>query len=299
MDQRQFIATLNADQRRQLTATSDRRGLVHLAMHAGGVILLAMLIATRVPLWPLLMLPLGVVIIFLFTLLHETVHRTAFRSVWLNDLVARICGFLIVLPSEWFRFFHFAHHRHTQNPDKDPELATPKPETAAQYVAHVSGLPVWFSHLRTLLRNATGRCDDDFVPPTARGKVPAEAQSMLALYFLLAAVSIVLATPALLYVWIVPVLLGQPFLRLYLMAEHGRCPFVANMFENSRTTFTNRLVRRLAWNMPFHAEHHAMPTVPFHRLPELHGLAREHLRQTETGYVRFHGKYLRSLETGE
>ena len=29
--------------------------------------------------------------------------------------------------------------------------------------------------------------------------------------------------------WLVPVLLGQPFLRLYLLAEHGDCPEVVNL----------------------------------------------------------------------
>ncbi|WP_246694633.1 fatty acid desaturase, partial [Mesorhizobium sp. M2D.F.Ca.ET.147.01.1.1] len=69
-----------------------------------------------------------------------------------------------------------------------------------------------------------------------------------------------------------PALLGQPFLRLYLMAEHGRCPLVANMLENTRTTLTNWFVHKLAWNMPYHAEHHAYPGVPFHQLPEFHRL---------------------------
>ena len=99
-----------------------------------------------------------------------------------------------------------------------------------------------------------------------------------------------------LFAWVLPALLGQPFLRLYLLAEHGRCPFVANMFENSRTIFTNRLVRFLAWNMPYHAEHHAYPAVPFHRLPELHALARPHLRVTEAGYAAFHRKYAADLK---
>jgi fatty acid desaturase len=84
-------------------------------------------------------------------------------------------------------------------------------------------------------------------------------------------------------------------LRLYLLAEHGRCPAVTDMFANTRTTFTTRLVRFLAWNMPYHAEHHAMPSVPFHRLPELHALARPHLKQTEDGYTRFAARYAASL----
>jgi fatty acid desaturase len=67
------------------------------------------------------------------------------------------------------------------------------------------------------------------------------------------------------------------------------------MFANSRTTFTARAVRWLAWNMPYHAEHHAMPSVPFHRLPELHALTRSELRCTERGYLRFAARYAAGL----
>jgi fatty acid desaturase len=99
-------------------------------------------------------------------------------------------------------------------------------------------------------------------------------------------------TPILLWVWLVPVLLGQPFLRLYLLAEHGDCPQVANMFENTRTTLTTRAVRFLAWNMPFHVEHHVSPNVPFHHLPTLHGLMRDRLQVTSQGYAAFSRDYL-------
>ena len=87
-------------------------------------------------------------------------------------------------------------------------------------------------------------------------------------------------------------LLGFPFLRLYLLAEHGRCPSVANMFENTRTTMTTRAVRLLAWNMPYHAEHHAWPAVPFHKLPEVHDLAAAHLKRVSPGYGAFLREYL-------
>ena len=48
--------------------------------------------------------------------MHESIHRTAFKNRRLNDWVAAVLGFLIVLPADYFRFFHFAHHRYTQNP---------------------------------------------------------------------------------------------------------------------------------------------------------------------------------------
>ena len=72
----------------------------------------------------------GVVLMFLFAPLHETVHRTAFRSGWLNRAVGDLAGFVLILPPRWFAAFHFAHHRFTQDPARDPELAAPKPTTA-------------------------------------------------------------------------------------------------------------------------------------------------------------------------
>ena len=292
---REFVASLSPQQRKRLTAKSDARGMAALALHLGAIVVLGGLIVAQVPLWPLLMLPQGIAIIFLFTTLHETIHRTAFATPGINDIVARLCGFLILLPAEWFRYFHFAHHRHTQDPERDPELAQPKPETVGRYILHVSGLPVWTSQVATLIRHAIRDTEDDFVPPASRPRITREARWMLIVYALLAAISVALGSGLLLYVWVIPAILGQPFLRLYLLAEHGRCAFVANMFENSRTTFTNLLVRRLAWNMPYHAEHHAFPGVPFHRLPEFHRLTRSHLRETEDGYARFNGRYVRSL----
>jgi fatty acid desaturase len=139
---------------------------------------------------------------------------------------------------------------------------------------------------------------DPFVPRGGRGQVRAEARVMLGGYACLAAGSVMLGSPILLWVWLVPILLGQPFLRAYLLAEHARCPHVANMLENTRTTLTTRAVRFLAWNMPYHAEHHAYPTVPFHQLPALHDIARHHLRQTERGYARFHRKFMRAVSGG-
>ena len=94
--------------------------------------------------------------------------------------------------------------------------------------------------------------------------------------------------------WIVPVLFGQPVLRLYLMAEHTGCPLVPDMLANSRTTLSNAAVRFIAWNMPYHAEHHAYPSVPFHHLPGLHRL----LRGISGTIARGHLEVQRSIVRG-
>lgn len=295
MDHKSVLAALPADTRTALTARRDAPGLWHFASQIGAILLIGGLILVRVPFWPLLMLPQGILLVFLFTLLHETVHDTPFRTQWLNRAAGVLSGALLFLPPGWFRWFHLAHHRHTQIPGKDPELAEAKPETLRAWLIHVSGLPVWISHLRTLIRNAAGRCDDDYVPKTRRADVTREARQILGLYALVLLISLITQSTAPIWTWLVPLLLGQPFLRLYLLAEHGRCAFVSNMLENTRTTFTNRLIRWLAWNMPYHAEHHSFPAVPFHQLPALHAHMSPHLAVTEDGYGRFTAKYVSDL----
>ena len=288
MDHRDFAAQLDAETRTALTARSDAAGLWHLAAH-GGIIAGLMLWVGLSPLWALGLLPLGIALIFLFTLEHEATHKTPFASAALNEWVGRICGLILLLPFEWFRYFHLAHHRWTNLPGQDPELEGGKPATRRAWAWHVSGLPYWAAQIRLLTGLVRGDMAN-YVPPTARLRVRREARLMLGCYGL-AALSL-LWTDALLWFWVVPMLLGQPFLRLYLLAEHGDCPQVANMFANTRTTLTTGLVRLLAWNMPYHVEHHVLPQVPFHHLPALHGLMKGRLQVTADGYAAFSRDYL-------
>ncbi|MEX0924264.1 MAG: fatty acid desaturase family protein [Rhodovibrionaceae bacterium] len=285
-----------------LSEPSDRAGLLHLLGHFCLILATAALIwLSREEIWLLLpaMLLHGVAITFLFAPLHETIHRTAFRSKGLNDAVAWFAGAVLLLPPVYFRYFHFAHHRHTQDPARDPEIATPRPATWRGYLLHVSGLPYWIGYIRILLVHAFGRVSEPFVPKGRRGEIVAEARILLAVYLGIAAASAVLATDAALLYWVIPALLGQPFLRLYLLAEHGRCPLVRDMLANTRTTLTSGLVRFLAWNMPYHTEHHVYPALPFHRLPQAHALLKDKLRVTTPGYLAFHRDFTKGFSRGQ
>ena len=296
MDHRKFIASLSVDQKKILTQKTNSDGIAALVFHFGAIFIFAYLISLKTALTPVLMLFQGIFVIFLFTLLHETVHQSAFASTYINRIAGLISSYLLFLPAQWFKYFHFEHHRHTHIPGKDPELDGPKPQTKTDYLIHVSGIPTWREQIKTIFRNAFSSNQDRFVPTSALVKIRFEARLMLVIYSFLIILSFVFKTGILLYIWIIPIVLGQPFLRLYLMAEHDRCPFVANMFENTRTTFTNALVRKLAWNMPYHVEHHTYPSVPFHKLPKLHQLIQDKLKETEQGYIKFNKKYIAHLQ---
>ena len=292
MDHRTFLSDLPPDARAALTARSDRAGLARLAVHVGTIVALAVPVALVVPGWPLLLLPLGIALAFLFTLQHECTHQTPFATRWLNEVVGHACGLILVQPFLWFRAFHMAHHRFTNIEGKDPELdGGEKPQTAAELALHLSTLGYWRAKAAVLRHNAFGGAAADYVPDRAAPRIRTEARAMLVVYLAVAVLGVTVA-PVVFRVWLLPLLLGFPVLRLYLLAEHGRCPKVADMFDNTRTTFTNALVRTFAWNMPYHAEHHVFPQVPFYRLPALHAFTRPHLRHTSDGYARFAANYL-------
>lgn len=289
---------LDRNQLRTLSRRSDVRGLLQLTLHAG------LLASTGTLVWiardrgwllPAMLLH-GIVLVFLFCAMHEAAHRTAFATRALNDAVAWACGLLLVLPPEYFRLYHFAHHRHTQDPARDPELSLAPVRRVRTYLWRISGLPNWISRLKVTLGHAlTGRVSEDFVPATKRSAVVREARVYWGIYLGLLAVSCLLRrTDALIY-WVVPALLGQPFLRLYLMAEHAGCALSDDVYENTRTTRTHAAVRLLAWQMPYHVEHHAYPSVPFHALHQVHALVSERIRVLSPGYRALHRQLIRGL----
>lgn len=281
----------------ELFQRSDAKGLTRLAAHAG--ILLLTFIALRASLGTLWAVPAivlhGVALIFLFSALHECIHGTAFRTRWINDTVAFACGVLLLLPREYFRAFHLGHHRHTQDPERDPELAYPKPGSLRDYVIELSGFHYWREHIRLMFRHAGGTVDETFIAERARPAIAREARLHLVLYAAAAAISMAASSYALAVYWILPLLLGQPFLRAFLLAEHTGCPFVPDMLVNTRTTLTRQAVRFLTWNMPYHAEHHAWAAIPFHALPKAHAIAKDDVVHKAPGYVSVHGDLVRSF----
>jgi fatty acid desaturase len=292
-----FADRLDAKFLQALNARSDVKGLIRWFGHVLALGALAALISA-LPFGPWLapvLVIYGGLLIFLFAPLHESIHRTAFRARWLNGAAAFMAGAVLLLPPGYFREFHFAHHRHTHDPAQDPELGAAKPAGLGAYLWHVSGLPYWRERIATTLRHAHGRVTEAYIEPRKRPAIAREARLFLLLYLLAAIASAVWGSWAIALYWLVPALLGQPALRLFLLAEHIGCPPVTDMLKNSRTTRSNALVRWFAWNMPYHAEHHAYPGLPFHALPAAHRHLAPAIETQAGGYLALHWRLLGDL----
>jgi fatty acid desaturase len=283
-----------------LCKRSDRAGAVQFVAHLAALAVAFALVRLAIGtwwVWPAMIVQ-GVIQVALFAGLHECVHRTAFRSRRLNDLVAAITGLIAGLPAGYFRRFHFAHHRHTQDPANDPEMSAPKPTTLGRYLLYLTAYYYWRERMRELLRHAAGRVDAAFIPIAERRAIVREARIHLTVYAAATVIAVAGISDLPLYNWLLPALLGQPFLRAYLLAEHTGCTETSDMLANTRTTLTVAPVRWLMWNMPYHTEHHVFPAVPFHALPSLHARMRGKLAIVSPGYAAFHAGYGRALRSG-
>lgn len=288
---------LSREELHGLMARSDRPALVRTAWHLGVLALTgALLWRLRTTVWAVpVLVAHGYVLAFLFCAFHETAHRTAFRARWLNTAVGTLAGILTFWPYRNYRVFHWDHHRYTQDPARDPELYFAKPSSPAAYAYVLTGIPNFARRFGDIARLSLGRADRPWMAPAERRPLIAEARAHLAIYAAVAAASVIAGSPIALAVWLLPHLIGQAFLRPYLLAEHTGCAFTRDCLDNTRTTVTVWLVRLFAWNMPYHAEHHAYPAVPFHALPRLHERVRRRIANLEPGYIAATAKVNRYL----
>jgi len=236
-------------------------------------------------------LMLGLVSSFYFAGFHESIHGTAFATRALYRIVSHLFGFTIFRGANWYYYFHWHHHRFTNDPERDPELSgttTDRADPTAQsskaqalwaYALFLSGYPFGFERIPGMVRHALGRPDTESWVDTdqKRSVVQKEYLMYTSGYAALALASLVYPSTVgsrLWYYWLLPHILGAGHLRYYQTAEHRGCTpghFTdTNAWLVSRTTVSWWFYTRLAWNMPYHQEHHAWPNVPFYLLPELY-----------------------------
>lgn len=280
-----------------LMVRSDAPGIRHLFGHAMALLAAGALVAAASGgwgVWPAMFL-LGIVLTHLFAPQHECAHFSVFRSRRANAWVAWACGALIMVPQVHFRWEHHHHHTFTNLRGQDPELID-MPATRWDYLWYLSGVPYWWSSWSGIARRSLGRLDADeqrFIPPAERATVVREARVLAALYGTVLLLVLAGWTAPLTY-WLGPLLLGQPVMRYIRMTEHVGRPQIPDPLQNTRTTRVAVPWRLLAWNMNYHAEHHLLPSVPFHALPRFHALLQGRIPPRH-GYREGHREILARL----
>lgn len=291
---------LSRDEVRMLSRRSDLRGALAVVTTWGiiAAVFVGLVYAARLPL-PLAIpaFALGIVILggrhlALAILHHEAAHKSLFETAWLNDAIGDwLCARPVWNHLGRYRAHHLRHHARTNQPD-DPDLSL------------IAPFPVRRSSLRRKLwRDALGLSGLKFlvghvlmsagvIDYTVSGdavRLPRkpwwrhvttfvrESAGMVVTNAILVAI-LALAGHAWLYgIWVLAYVTPYPlFLRIRSLAEHACTERSEDIFENTRTTRAGLLARATVapLRVNYHLEHHALPAVPFYRLPAMHRLLR-------------------------
>ena len=205
------------------------------------------------------------------SLMHEASHGHPTRNAAINELlVALPVG--LVYPFRRFKTLHLRHHA-------DERLTDPfdDPESYYQSLWKHEALPGWLKLLLKLNNTMVGRfvigpaiANVGFLATEARlivGGDPAVRKAWLhhavGLAVLLPILVIYFRMP--LWLYLVPVYLGQSLIAIRTFAEHQW-----SERPDGRTVIVERSPLALLFlNNNLHLVHHKMPTVPWYRLPAL------------------------------
>lgn len=213
-------------------------------------------------------------------LAHDAAHHRLFENRRVNEVVGRLCAYMVGMSLVAYRQQHTMHHQHLYT-ERDPDMALMAgyPRGRAYLLRKLAQDLVGLTTLKNLrylygpMRpgGASGR------PDAARSERKRD-QLGVAL-FILGVLALAAATHQwlALALWVVPELtIYQVFLRLRALFEHGAPADTHSPLQAARTNLPGPLARWLLFphHVHYHIEHHLYPSIPHYRLPEAHRLMR-------------------------
>jgi fatty acid desaturase len=245
----------------------------------------------------------------MLVMMHDAAHRLISPRPWLNDLISNLfLSFPLLVSTALYRQHHLRHHRYV-NTEADPDLNDAEiPPNLVLFLLQLLGDLLGLRSLRMLASVSDFGVFGLFKPPGSQMR-GAGAERVLFLAFVGGALALTALSGAwmgVLIYWVVPMwFILPPLLHLRVLAEHaGRSdqPFA----RHARSIDASLLERALICPMQInrHLEHHILPDIPCHRLPEVTrllagvpGLDRE-LRRNR-GYLLGPGSVLAEIYAAE
>lgn len=190
-----------------------------------------------------------------FTPMHDASHKSVSRTKWVNELVGRVAALPLVAPFTAFRYLHLEHHKHTNEPDADPDFWSGKG-------------PTWMLPLRWLTQDLHYYVRY-FSALSTRPK--AERRETVTVFALLYTVAIGLSVAGfvmpVVLLWLIPGRLATALLAFsfdYLPHRPHDTPARVDRYRATRL-FVDRWLTPLFLFQNFHLVHHLFPGVPFYR----------------------------------
>jgi len=225
----------------------------------------------------------------LAVVMHESAHRTLFKSRRVNDFVGNwLAGYPIYLSADMYRVHHLEHHAKTwTEEDPDLALATPFPVSKRSMFRKVMRDLLGVTGLKQLVGTSYLVVQVLRGEPVNTGSLPLRLEREAAIRMvrgtlitnsILFCVLWFLGHPMLYLLWLGAWLTTNKLVaRVRSIAEHAVVPDPTQPLGQTRTVLAGPFERLfIAPNLvQYHLEHHLLMTVPHYNLARFHEMLRE------------------------
>lgn len=234
------------------------------------------------------MIGLGLMYAHAIELQHQCLHNTAFRSKQWNRLVGILLGIPMLVSYSDYQTIHLEHHK---------LLGTQEDKEFFDYdynsFRSIKGLITHFLMLRHY-RNLAVRIYQSFITDpksdslgsTAK-KIRSEYRIMTCFLVFMLVITVSCQTMICLKLWLIPFMVAVPTHALIELPEHIVCEKTTDVFKNTRTIETNKLLTWFVNGNNYHVEHHAFPNIPNDKLSDLHKKIQPNIEVLHPSYRSF------------
>ena len=236
---------------------------------------------------------------------HETVHRTAFKTRWINEIFYHISSFMCDFEGFRWRWSHTFHHTYTMQThgEYDHEIQVSRPtEVFVFFLNYIPLTDLLFPHKLIkfeVIKHAFG-----YLTPVVKISAPTEQKKKIiwnSRLYLFIWLSVFIYS---FYIWsilpilyiILPTYIGKPIWFMVNVTQHLAAKVGTK--DHRLSTYSlklNPILSFLYWKMEYHLEHHMFPMVPSYNLKKLQNEIKDQIPKPFNGLYDFYKSVLPSV----
>jgi len=286
---------IDKKQLKEISRRKDWPALFHLLIYFGALFISGYLAYLTWGTWLsfLFFFIYGTIYTFSVSNWHETVHKTAFKTRWINEFFYHITSFMADFDGFRWRWSHTFHHSNTlQTKDEyDHEIQISRPtDLIAFFLSFIPFTDLLFPHRLIkyeVLKHSLGLFSPVVAisaPLKEKNKILWNSRLYVIIWLSIILFSIYFETILPILYFILPNYYGKPIWFLVNVTQHlGAVLDKKDHRESSYSVRINPIFSFLYWHMEYHLEHHMFPMVPSYNLKKLHSIIKDQIPSPKNG----------------
>jgi len=233
---------------------------------------------------------------------HETVHKTAFKTRWINEFFYHVTSFMADFEGFRWRWSHTFHHSNTlqtkDNYDHEIQISRPT-DLIAFFLNFIPFSDLLFPHRLIkfeVLKHSVGFFSpviEISAPLKEKKKILWNSRFYVFIWLGIIFFSIYFETILPILYLLLPNYYGKPIWFLVNVTQHlGAALDKKDHRECTHSLNINPVFSFLYWHMEYHLEHHMFPMVPSYNLKKLHNLIKDQLPKPFPSLFSFYRQIL-------